>query len=151
MVGPVARIEAGTSRSEGRTNPARVKRGRRRPSLFCLCILSIALRRLEKQGVGLVHGPIRRGMKEAWSRAHRSASSRRILPTSLTGDLTHHTSYCPPPPPPPFPLDPTSVPGTTLSFFLCSDDKCKKNNNLICFLTLIGRCIQSHPSFMSPV
>ena len=104
MVGPVA-IEAGTSRSAGRTNPARVKRGRRRPSLFCLCILSIALCRLEKQGAGLVHGPIRGWMKEAWSRAHCSASSRRILPTSLTGDLTHHTSYCPPPPslpPPPY-------------------------------------------------
>ena len=27
MVGPVARIEAGTSRSAGRTNPATVKRG----------------------------------------------------------------------------------------------------------------------------
>ena len=122
MVGPVARIEAGTSRSAGRTNPARVKRGKRRPSLFCVCVLSIALCRLEKQGVGLVHGPIRGRMKEAWSGAHCSARSRRILPTSLTGDLTHHTSYCPAP----FPLHPTSVPGTTLSFFQCSDDKCKK-------------------------
>ena len=150
MVGPVARIEAGTSRSAGQTNPARVKRGRRRPSLFCLCILSIALCRLEKQGAGLVHGPIRGWMKEAWSRAHCSASSRRILPTSLTGDLTHHTSYCPPPPllPSPSTLPPSRVPH---SFFQCSDDKCKKKINLICFLTLIGRCIQSHPSFMSPV
>ena len=112
MVGPVARIEAGTSRSAGQTNPARVKRGRRRPSLFCLCILSIALCRLEKQGAGLVHGPIRGWMKEAWSRAHCSASSRRILPTSLTGDLTHHTSYCPPSPPLPSPstLPPSRVP-----------------------------------------
>ena len=149
MVGPVARIEAGTSRSAGQTNPAGVKRGRRRPSLFCLCILSIALCRLEKQGAGLVHEPIRGWMKEAWSRAHCSASSRRILPTSLTSHITH--LIAPLPPPPSFSPPPYLRPGYHTHFFSALMINAKKKINLICFLTLIGRCIQSHPSFMSPV
>ena len=44
MVGPVARIEAGTSRSAGRTNPARVKRegGARLYFAYVFCPLPYA-------------------------------------------------------------------------------------------------------------
>ena len=146
MVGPVARIEAGASRSAGRTNPTRVKRGKRRPSLFCVCVLSIALCRLEKQGVGLVHG---RFVGE-WKRlgAERTVAHVPGEFFRQAWQVTSHITHLIAPLPSPYTLPPSRVPHS--HFFSALMINAKKNN-LICSLTLIGRCIQSHPSFMSPV
>ena len=151
MVGPVARMEAGTSRSAGRTNPARVKRegGARLYFAYVFCPLPYA---------GLKNRGLASSMGQFVGEWKRLGAERTVAQVpgeffrqawQVTSHITH--LIAPLPPPPPFPLHPSSVPGTTFSFFQCSDDKCKKKINLICSLTLIGRCIQSHPSFMSPV
>ena len=65
----------------------------------------------------------------------------------VTSHITHLIAPLPPFLPPP----PYLRPGYHTHFFSALMINAKKKINLICFLTLIGRCIQSHPSFMSPV